>query len=104
MLELLERWNDCQVRFSEIINSDMRYSLREALIASDILQEGKEHDGLDDAYNTALLYAKMETEEEFKFNEVYESARFEEIEHLSCSLGDIFGSLKFQVMVTIAYF
>ena len=93
---LLENWNDCQVTFSEIMDTKRRYSLNEALIAADIISEGREHNGLSDAYNTALLFAKMETEEEFKLNETYESARSDKEEHLTSSLGDIFGLLNIQ--------
>lgn len=97
MEELFETWKDCQVTFSEKMKAERRYNLREALIAADILQEGKEHDGLSDAYNTALLFSKMETEEDFKLNDVYEEARFGEVEHLSCTLGDVFGNLGIQL-------
>ncbi len=89
MEALLDSWIDCQVTFSEKMGARNRYTLREALIAADIIQEGSEHDGLTDAYNTAILFIKMETEEEFKLNEVYESARYGEVEHLSCTIGEL---------------
>ena len=97
MEELLGNWNDCQVTFSGLVESERRYSLQDALIISDIKAEGREHDGLADAYNTALLYAKMSTEETFTFNKEYESARFHEVEHLSCTLGDMFPVLCMQL-------
>lgn len=96
MTELLDNWKDCQITFSEKMGSSRPYNLTEALIAADIAPEGKEHDGLCDAYNTALLFAKMETQEVFTMNKDYEAARYGEIEHLSSSLGDLFSSLNLQ--------
>lgn len=89
MEELLDSWIDCQVTFSEKMDAENRYTLREALIAANIIQEGSEHDGLTDAYNTAILFKKMETEENFKLNELYEAARYGEVEHLSCTIGEL---------------
>ena len=56
------------------MNSRRSYKLSEALIAADIISEGQEHDGLSDAYNTALLFAKMEREEVLQLNPVYAEA------------------------------
>ncbi len=43
-----------------------------------------------DAYNTALLYAKMQREDELVLNEYYRKAHSnEEPEHLSFGLGDL---------------
>lgn len=97
MVELLENWNDCQAMFSEKIENSRNYNLGEALIIADIEQEGKSHDGLCDAYNTALLFIKMETESELKLNDVFEEARKEEIEHLSSSLEGLFRALDLQL-------
>lgn len=97
MEELLENWNDCQETFSEKLESDRSYNLGEALVIADIIQEGKAHDGLYDAYNTALLFVKMETEPEFKLNSIFENARNDEVEHLSSSLGDLFKGLDLQL-------
>lgn len=95
MTELLANWNDCQVTFSEKMDSDRKYSLGEALIAADIEQQGQAHNGYYDAYNTALLFAKMETEEEFKLNKLYEEAKSEECSHLSSCLGDLLKGFDF---------
>lgn len=60
----LDSWIDCQDTFSELMDSPKVYRLSEALIIADIdLQDGA-HDALVDARNTALLFAKMETQGE----------------------------------------
>ncbi|MCR5847273.1 MAG: exonuclease domain-containing protein [Lachnospiraceae bacterium] len=90
---LLENWVDCQVQFSEKMKrSDKNYSLEEALIATDVCTEGRAHDGLVDAYNTALLFAKMQTEDELKLNRYYDKIhrkQEDEEEHLTFNLGDL---------------
>lgn len=68
----------------------MVWSLEEALIAADIIQNGKAHDGLDDAYNTALLFVKMEKNPDFELNKMYSYAKEETTRELSYTLGDLF--------------
>ena len=97
MEELFENWTDCQKTFAEKLDTTRCFKLSEALVAADIAYEGRAHDGLSDAYNTALLFAKMETEENFAITEIYESTQNTEIEHLSSSLGDLFSSLNLQI-------
>ena len=95
--ELLDSWIDCQKIFDEKMDSVRQYSLEEALIASDIITEGRAHDGLVDAYNTALLYAKLLSEPEYELNELYSRARDSHMDHLGVSLGDMFGSLNLRL-------
>lgn len=57
--DVLNDWIDCQKIFGEKMHSHKCYKLSEALIAADIIYEEGAHDGLVDAYNTALLFAKM---------------------------------------------
>lgn len=87
MEELLDNWIDCQKTFGERLGYDRPYKLSEALISAGIVAEGREHNGLDDAYNTAILFAKMETEPEMKLNPIFENARKEEVQHLNYSMG-----------------
>lgn len=94
MDELLDTWIDCQKTFGKKMNSRRSYKLSEALIAADIISEGQEHDGLADAYNTALLFAKMEREEVLQLNPVYAEAITEEQESLKFTLGDLFQGLQ----------
>ena len=89
--EILNNWIDCQPQFSEKMKmKDKTYSLEEALIATDINTDGRAHDGLVDACNTALLYAKMQKEDELVLNEYYKSAHNNEDDNgLTFSLADI---------------
>lgn len=93
MAQLYESWFDCQEMFVGKVEAGRLYTLKEALIAADILSEGREHDGLADAWNTALLFAKMQ-DEHFKFNPYYEVASKEKSETLSVSLGELFKDLR----------
>lgn len=69
--KMLDEYIDSQLDFSDIMDSDRQYSLYEALVLGDIDFDEDIHDALVDARNTALLFAKMETEEEFKFISYY---------------------------------
>ena len=98
---LLNCWLDCQPMFSKIMGERRQYSLEEALIASDIFTEGRVHDGLVDASNTALLFAKMKTEKDYALNPYYDKAHREEhSKPLSVSMGDLFAQLKFPLIAT----
>lgn len=92
--ELLENWIDCQKMFGDKMHTGAAYSLEEALIASDIYQEGRAHDGLTDAYNTALLFQKISINPDFELNEVYKSAKEENVEHLGFSMGELFSNIR----------
>lgn len=88
--QMLFNWIDCQPQFSRKMKMKKQYSLEEALIATDICTDGRAHNGMVDAYNTALLYAKMQREDELVLNEYYRKAHSnEEPEHLSFGLGDL---------------
>ena len=70
----LDEWLDCQVIFGERMNSDRNYKLSEALNIAQIHFEDGEHDALVDARNTAMLFAKLETEDELHLSPAYVSA------------------------------
>ncbi|SEM22135.1 Inhibitor of the KinA pathway to sporulation, predicted exonuclease [Butyrivibrio sp. ob235] len=86
-------WIDCQKTFSRKMDQKRAYSLEEALFISNIAPEGSAHDGLVDAANTAVLFTKLETDPDYRLNEFYETARKEEVDHLSFSLGDLFAGI-----------
>ena len=92
---MLDTWIDCQPEFSMKMKANKLYSLEEALIATDICTDGRAHNGLDDAYNTALLYAKMKRENELVLNEYYENAHNGKEEGLSFNLGDLLTAAGF---------
>ena len=90
-------WVDCQAMFAGKMRIKRCYSLQEALIASDILSEGRAHNGMVDAYNTALLFRKLLTEEEFRLNPYYEEAhRPGRGSTLQFSLGDVLKDLDLE--------
>ena len=60
--ELLDSWIDCQQTFAEKMSREKHYNLTEALNLTGIDYEDGAHDALVDAYNTALLFVKMEKE------------------------------------------
>ena len=98
LARLFETWLDCQDLFGKKVAACRKYSLKEALIATDICGDEREHDGLSDAINTALLFAKMQSGH-LTFNRYYEvamSGRKEET--LSVSLGDLFKNLGAQLV------
>ena len=94
---IIDNWIDCQPEFSRKMNMlNKLYSLEEALIATDICTDGRAHNGLDDAYNTALLYAKMMKEETLVLNSYYSVAHNKgEQTSLSYGLEDIIGAAGF---------
>lgn len=91
--EILENWIDCQKTFAEKMNNQRCYKLSEALVAADINYEEGAHDGLVDAYNTALLFAKMERESELVLNPYYKKAITDEDERYGFSLSNLFAGI-----------
>lgn len=67
----LDNWEDCQKTFGEKMNSPKNYRLSEALIIADIDYDENIHDGLVDAENTAMLFAKMKREPKLKLISCY---------------------------------
>ena len=93
--DMLDSWIDCQKTFGEKLNSERMFRLSEALVAADIIYEDGAHDGLVDAYNTALLFAKMEKEDELSLNPYYRSVLVEDEDDKRCcsTLGSLFGEI-----------
>lgn len=67
----LDNWEDCQKTFGKKMNSPKKYRLSEALIIADIDYDKNLHDGLVDAENTAILFAKMKREPKLKLISCY---------------------------------
>lgn len=93
--QLFEGWIDAQVMFNKKIANGRNFNLTEAVIASDIATDVSAHNGLDDAYNTALLYAKLISEPDFQINEIYEAAVNNEPETLTVCIGDLLKGFTF---------
>jgi len=70
----LDEWLDCQAMFGERMNSNRNYKLSEALNIAGIAAEAGEHDALVDARNTAMLFAKLEQEDDLQLAPAYVSA------------------------------
>lgn len=86
-----EKWIDYQDVFTKRFGLSRQLSLKEALERAEIEPEGRFHDGLDDAVNTAYLIEKLE------MNPEYQLASYEMPEkpsdHLCCTLGEFFSGL-----------
>ena len=67
----LENWEDCQITFSEKMDSPKIYNLQEALNITGIDYNENIHNALTDAQNTALLFAKMQKEEKLNLISYY---------------------------------
>ena len=89
LLEVYGSWRDCQKMFGDKQSTERQYRLQEALVASDIIAPGRQHDGLAAAYNTALLFKRLETEPDYKLNEYYlQAISTEKQPVMGYSLGD----------------
>lgn len=97
---ILDNWIDCQKTFGEKMNSAKCYKLSEALIAADIMYEDGAHDGLVDAYNTALLFIKMEKEPQLVLNSYYQNAISDENSSSGFTIGNLFSGIDLQNLVT----
>lgn len=62
-LELLSGWNDFQKEYGEKLGLDNQISLKNALMYAGLDFDGKEHDALYDARNTANLVMTVRTPE-----------------------------------------
>lgn len=90
-----ERWVDYQEIFGKRYHFEQAISLKEALMLCDIEPDGRLHDGLDDARNTARLIEKLEKNPDYKL--VYREREEEmEAQPLKVSLGDLFKDLNIQ--------
>ena len=98
MEEIFTGWIDCQKTFGDKMHSNRCYRLSEALVAADIPFEDGAHDGLVDAYNTALLFAKMEREPELQLNSYYQDAIEEDREVTGFSFASLLAGFDFQAV------
>ena len=97
--EIFDNWIDCQQTFAEKMHTKKCYKLSEALVAADIIYKDGAHDGLVDAYNTALLFAKMERERDLVLNPYYQEVLMSEEKGDKVTLGDLFAGSAFNGLV-----
>jgi inhibitor of KinA sporulation pathway (predicted exonuclease) len=88
-----EHWVDYQQTAGKRFGKPWRMSLEDALMFAEVEPEGKQHDGLVDARNTARLIAKMEKNPESRFlQDRLEKEKNEE--QLGTSLGSLLGNIR----------
>ena len=94
-----ERWIDYQERAGRRFGSRNPISLEHALSIADIDQEGRAHDGLVDAYNTARLIQKLEKNPESRFSlDLLDKKDEENDTPLGFSLGGMLSGLVLQAV------
>lgn len=94
MKVLLRHWLDSQKLFADKAPYTKTWSLSNALQMCGITFEGREHNGYDDAYNTAILFTKLMQENTLQMDEdSVESITHISRKPLSNSLGDILAGL-----------
>lgn len=86
-----ENWIDYQAVFTKRYELTRQLSLEEALGRAEIEPEGRFHDGLDDAVNTAYLIEKLELNPEYQL--VSYKMPDKPSEHLCSTLGEFFNGL-----------
>lgn len=86
-----ENWIDYQDVFTKRFKLSRQLSLEEALGRAEIEPEGKFHDGLDDAVNTAYLIEKLELNPEYQL--VSYEMPDKPSERLCSTLGEFFTGL-----------
>ena len=87
-----EKWIDYQDIFTKRFELSRQLSLEEALGRTEIEPEGRFHDGLDDAVNTAYLIEKLELNPEYQLVSYELSDKPSEC--LCSTLGEIFAGLN----------
>lgn len=91
-----ERWVDYQEIFGKKYNFEQAVGLQEALMLCDIEPDGRMHDGLDDAWNTARLIEKLEKNPNYKL--IYrERQEKEDSQPLKVRLGELFEGSNLQL-------
>lgn len=92
-----ERWINYQATFSQRFQFTRPVGLEEALLLCEIEPDGRQHDGLDDAINTAKLIEKLENHPEYQLMEEAKSSCDLEKEPLNFSLGSLFANLDLHI-------
>ncbi len=75
----LENWIDCQEIFDDRLDMDHSYNLSEALNITNIDYDENVHNASADAYNTALLFIKLMTEDELELSPYF--VRYQPLGH-----------------------
>lgn len=89
----LEKWIDYQAEFGKRFEFSRAISLEEAMMYCDIDAEGRLHDGLDDAANTAKLIKTLELNKDFALCQCDIDYKADS-EPLNFCMGDLFAGLN----------
>ena len=76
--ETFGTWTDCQQMFGTKLNTNKKYKLSEALSIANICYDDGAHDALVDARNTARLFSKIQSGEDFELSPYFISASNED--------------------------
>lgn len=87
---MFDTWVDFQAMYSKLVGSNNPIALSKALDSIGIEFEGKMHDALWDAANTAELYKATRNPDEFKKMKNYITEFIKPKGKLMCSLGNLF--------------
>ena len=71
LYDFIDDYIDCQEIFSEKMDTDRIYQLSEALAIANIDYDDNIHNAHADAYNTALLFKKLQTEDKLTLSPYY---------------------------------
>lgn len=77
-LDWIQNYNDIQLQFTRLQGRDIgqRYGLKKALATAEIDFFGKQHNALDDAFNTAKLFIKIFPKLSFEENNAAYEQRY----------------------------
>ncbi len=87
--KLFDNWIDMQKSFCDMLSEPKAISLQNALELASIRPTGQFHNGLSDASNTALLFAKIAKQERYRM-EMTPLQKNDEEQRLSYTLGELF--------------
>lgn len=89
---LFAEWIDLQRTFDEMLDIKNQTSLDNALRITSLKLMGKAHNGLTDAYNTARLFIKLQTQKIFEMKLHVIAKESATVEHLEYSMGQFFNT------------
>ena len=69
--KVVDNWHDLQLDYDKAVGAEKSTSLSKALESLGIYFDGKMHDALDDARNTATIFKEMSDPEEFQKSIAY---------------------------------
>lgn len=98
---IIDSWKDLQLEYDEVVGSEKPTGLSKALESIGIMFDGKMHDALDDARNTAVLFKEVKDPNQLisTINEI-RSYYSGDSKAPSVTLGDIIDFSKFYLLLS----